>query len=286
MAADMTRVFVYPNANPGPGANPIYLVYIGNNDHANYGKTLDENHRRMFQEVDLASIAWLAIPSNFKIMGDSPVIKRTGAWTPDGTIPHVSALQSSSAGSTLAFQIQTGTGLYIGWRIIDGNGGAASVEIDGRTVGKLLGAAPAGIELKTFNKTTDTIAVNRFGVAPGKHTVKITLASATDPKNIFSFVWAGSYVKSDDYSAPPPPRVLVAGVIRLIGNAFPFASETIDKWVHEVVDETKADGLNVVFVPVRDYVNATSDMLDAQHPNAIGHQHLFEAFQKALKSQP
>lgn len=283
MAADMARTFVYPNANPGLGGNPTYIVYIGNNDHAHYGTVLNEDHRKLFEETDLASVAWLAITSNFKIMGDSAAIKKTGTWIPDGTIPHVAALESTTGGSTLSFPIQTGTGLYIGWRIINGNSGEASVEIDGHAAGKLLGGAPGGIDFQTFNKTTDTIAVNRFRVRRGKHTVKLTVTSATDPKNVFSFVWAGSYVPSTDYSAPPPPRVLVGGVIRLINNAFPYASETVDKWVHEVVDEVHADGLNVVFVPVRDYVNATSDMLDAQHPNAIGHQHLYEAFEKVMK---
>ena len=48
---------------------------------------------------------------------------------------------------------------------------------------------------------------------------------------------------------------------------------------YSAYSDLASDGLNVSFVPVRDYANDTTDMANQLHPNTTGQEHLVKAFE-------
>jgi hypothetical protein len=53
--------------------------------------------------------------------------------------------------------------------------------------------------------------------------------------------------------------------------------------VRSVVTTFAGYGLNVIYVPSRNFVDAVAEMSDAVHPNDTGHRHLRDAFEAAIQ---
>jgi hypothetical protein len=53
--------------------------------------------------------------------------------------------------------------------------------------------------------------------------------------------------------------------------------------VRSVVATFAGYGLNVVYVPSRNFVDAVAEMSDAVHPNDTGHKHLRDAFEASIQ---
>ena len=68
-AADMARLWVYPNATPSLASSQLYTVLIGTNDAYSCGGSdgCIENWRQSLA----ASLAWLAVPAGDKVLGNS-----------------------------------------------------------------------------------------------------------------------------------------------------------------------------------------------------------------------
>jgi hypothetical protein len=273
MVADTSRKVII-NANPQYSRNPTFGVEVGINDSGRYATNAAQ--RAMFQQFDLALLAWLSIPQQNKVFAQDAGVVRTGTWANDNTLRTGLESYSTTNGSALTFPLTTfGGPIYLAYHLIDGNGGRASVAIDGVSVGTLNGYGAAA--LATINGTTDSVAAVRYPVAPGAHTITLTVVSATAAGNKFEFSWAGT---------PPapgltfaPPRVLRAGVHRCQNDCNASLTADFDSMVQQDVSIISGDGLGAFFVPLRAFINATTDMFDTYHPTAGGHRKIADAFE-------
>jgi hypothetical protein len=282
MAADTSRK-VLTNANPQYSRNPTYIVQVGINDSGRY--TTNTAQRAMFQQFDTAILGWLAIPQQTKIFGQDGSIVKTGTWTNDDALRTGLEVSSTTQGSSLTFNLTTyGGPIYLAYHIIDSNGGTASVTIDGTppAASSTLNAFGSSA-LATINGTTDSVAAVRYPVAAGTHTVVMTLTSTTGAGNKFEFSWAGTPPSQGTYFAPP--RVLRGGVHRCQNDCNASFTSDFDKLAQVDVATVAGDGLNVSFVPIRNYINATTDMFDTYHPTAGGHRKLADAYEYVAQPQ-
>ncbi len=181
--------------------------------------------------------------------------------------------------------------------------------------------------VNTLNGATDTIVMARFaGVAAGSHTVVVTITSSTSSANQFGVVWVGtapgvpvsSYYAGGNLgfvggncgvaagspagstlSATCPgngyPQWFQAGVPRegvLSGTECNAASTaTYDGYEQSVLSGLAADGHASYYVPIRQYLNSTTDIWadfsgtcsqPNKHPNSVGHGHIRDAFEQTI----
>ena len=82
---------------------------------------------------------------------------------------------------------------------------------------------------------------------------------------------------------PPPTnsccRLLLGGVLRQQNDNNGVVTAAYNAAAYGVFSDMASDGLNVSFVPVRNYVNDTTDMANQLHPNDTGQTHLVRAFE-------
>ncbi len=77
-ACDTNNNQIFPNENPSATNSPMFIVMAGNNDGFYKGLSYQAN----FKLCQTASIAWLAIPSQYKVMGQNAT--GTTHWSSSG----------------------------------------------------------------------------------------------------------------------------------------------------------------------------------------------------------
>jgi lysophospholipase L1-like esterase len=277
-AAEITRS-IYSKANPESGRNPWFTVMMGTNDVEVYGPNKDQ--QQVFENSLAASVAWLALPRRSKVFAQDAEIHATGKWIGDNELHAGLGLQSSTPNSALAFTLKTsGAPIYFAYRVMDDDKASASVSVDGKQAAVLNAHGTNGARIRTMQGNPDSVALFRYAVAAGTHKIRIEVNTGGEGRNSFSFLWAGT-------PAPPAlaeqPGVLVSGVLRQKWDTKKSLTERYDALVQKVVAEFSGDGLPVHYVPVRQRLDATTDMDDYLHPNDAGHQHLREAFASVMK---
>jgi hypothetical protein len=279
-ACDMGDSEVFPNENPASTTrNMIYTVMIGTNDAEVKGVG---SYESVFNTCEQAEIAWLAIPSQYKVFGQSSGNTTTGTWANDNTYQTGIGIQSTTNGSTLAVPITTTSGpVYIWYRIQDGNAGTFSYNIDGGS--NVSANAFTSPTIATQNGGTRSVALARItGVSAGTHTINFTVTSATGAGNIVSILAVGTTAIAS-YQAP---KVFVGGVLRQQNDNISATTAEYNLDVANNVSLLAGDGLAVYFVNVRNYANSTTDMYDGYHPNNAGHSHLRDAFEAVMQFVP
>jgi hypothetical protein len=279
-ACDMGDLEVFPNENPATTYNALYTMMIGTND-ANV-KGLG-SYEAVFNTCEQAAVAWLAIPSQYKVFGQSASTTETGTWSSDNTYQTGIGIQSTANGSTLAIPITTtGAPVYIWYRIKDGNGGAFTYNIDGgANISVNAFTSPA---IATQNGGTEGVALARIpNVAAGAHTINFTVTSATSVSNFVSILAVGTVPNIVYYQSP---KVFVGGVLRQQNDTDSAATAAYNADVSTNVSLLAGDGLSVYFVNDRNYVNSTTDMANFLHPNNTGHRHLADAFEAVMQFVP
>jgi lysophospholipase L1-like esterase len=279
MAADMARLWVYPNAEPGLAESQLYTVLIGTNDAhfcggaagclANWGASL------------AASLAWLALPATDKVLGSAMAVSQ-GAWSSDMEFGE----STTHNGATLSFEVNqavAGHELHVAYRVFDATarlGGTAVVTVDGIPVTTLSATVATGHPIATQNGGTDTVflAAVPLGVE-GKHKVTITTTSAEG--GFFSVLWAGT--SSGNYA-----QVKGAPTV-LIGQVTPTGNDDLNGVVAQynaalapLVAKLVAEGMNIVVAPTAKAFDPATEMSDLLHPNNAGHAKLAAAFAQAL----
>jgi hypothetical protein len=287
--ADQENV-AYANTNPQYTNNPLTILEIGVNDAnpANAHSYSTANQQANYVSMGLSLLSWLSIPQTNKVFGQQ-CTPTSGTWTADNTTyGNVIDLleQSTVNGSVLTCSITTyGPTLYINYRIIDGDGGTATVTVDGSSIGTINGFGVGGSLISTQNGATFGVAAITAKVAAGAHTVVFTVTSATGGGNVVSIAWLGS---SPTPATPPTqaqimlPVVIHSGVLHQQGGANDTITALFNGFNLTNVQQLSNDGLNVRFADNRDYVNTTSDMFDTLHPNVQGNVHMRDAFRAAM----
>lgn len=277
MAADMAKLWVYPNAEPVVGANQLYTVLIGTND-AHFCGASGGCLANWSQSL-AASLAWLALPEADKVLG-SAMTAVSGAWAPDMQFGEA----TTGGGGVLSFNVQqamAGRMLYVAYRVFDATeraGGSAVVSVDGVPAMTLSAASVQPIA--TQNGTTDTVFLASVPLgAAGQHSVTITTTSAEGAT--FSVLWAGA--SSRNYAAVSGAPTVVVGQVTPTGNA--ELNTIVGEYnaaLAPLVAGLVSDGMHIVVAPTANAFNPVTDMSDLLHPNNVGHAKLAAVFASAL----
>ena len=274
-AADMS-LKVHINAAPVDSGNPLFTTMIGIGDSVHY--LADPDKQQTFQNTLAASLAWLAIPRSQKIFAQDPQVYYSGSWIPDNTVVSGLGLASYTYGDVARLSLTTtGAPIYIAYKILDGNAGTVSVNIDGVDTGTLCSCGANGSSISTINASLGAgIALARYPVAPGSHNIKFTVTSVTSAQNTFFLEWMATPSQSTAC------RVYAGEITRQQNDAHEPLNEQYNAMAQSVIATLKNDGLGLCAVPTRTFLNTTTDMHDTLHPNNSGHSQLRDAFESVI----
>jgi len=258
--------------NPGATNVDVYTEMVGLNDADVKGTGAYEAN---YNNCLTAGLSWLGIPNTHKKFSQSG--STSGAWSIDASWPGGVGLFSTTNGSTLSLTLLTlGRPIYLWYRMQDSNGGSFTYALDGGPATTIMTAPTPTISTQNGG-TTGRGVVRLADVSAGSHTISITVTSATSASNSVSIggIGTGSSPTDKDIS-----YLYVGGVTkqRLDGNGAATARYNSDALA--VVHMLAGDGLKVVFVPVRNFIDGQpSQMFDQLHPNDLGHSLLRDAFE-------
>ncbi len=265
--------------SPSLAARGLYSLLISTNDVDVKGAGAYE---QVFNTCHQATIAWLALPSEYKVLATDPSVKSSGQTHLES---FWNALTTDAANASLMFSITSVVSgpIYVWYRITDGNLGVVSYAVDGKQIGSLThGMTPL---IATQNKASSSLGFLRINsVAAGSHTVTFTQTSIGS--NGFGVVAVGTL--------PPAvtsglPRVLVGTTPKQNSQAAAVCTGD-DAICQAYIQDIKmnvaifaSDGLGVFLFDTRKHeVGTYVDTTDTIHPNALGHQEINQAVLDAI----
>lgn len=281
MAVDAEMNKVYPNINPGLTGNPTFTVMLGINDaqSGNYGSNSDKQQN--YVQAMSSTSAWLAIPRTSKVFGQDAACASSGSWTADNTLLSGLGIASHTNGNTLTCSIvTTGGPVYVNPLQADGNGGTMNVSIDGVSKGTILDYGYNGSAILTQLGATSMVGFYRYPVSAGTHTVVFTVSSATGAGNVATVEWIGTPAAILQSTGPV---LFLAGVTYEQNDANSSNTAAFNILAQGIASTLLGDRLQVTFVPVRNYINSTTDMANLLHPNDTGHLKLLAAFEAYMQ---
>ncbi|SEG48377.1 GDSL-like Lipase/Acylhydrolase family protein [Bryocella elongata] len=276
-AADMSRVWVYPNAVPAAGASQLYTVMIGTNDANSCGGA--SGCMQNWAQALEASLAWLGLPPGDKALASSATT--TGKWTADLGF----GMATSDAAASITFKVNqavAGRRLYVAYRVFDAGQvtpGNAALTIDGVATDTLHTQVATGHAISTLRGTTDTIFLETAPLgAAGVHTVTLTTSAAG---GFFSVLWAGA--STQNYaSVSGAPRVMLAQITQTPVDALNPTVIAYNAMLAQIATSFTGEGLYLTTVPTYGALDLYTDMADGLHPNAQGHAKLAKVFESSL----
>lgn len=280
-SCDVPRLQIFANADaPVMAKRGLYSLLISTNDVDHYGIGAYET---VFNLCHQASIAWLALPSEYKVLATSSMVTTQGPVTFD-TSNNWNALvtDAQDASITFAFDRQTDGPVYVWYRIIDGNPGTFEYSLDGSVIGS--GTTATTPAMLTWAGTRDSLALLRLPmVTAGPHTLTFTQTSAGVAGFAVTAVGLPPGEPQTDF-----PRVLVGTTPRQEpGSTCSHSDDPCSAYIADItanVNLFAGDSLDVEVFDSRKYTTGTGeDMLDALHPNALGHYEVARSMADVLK---
>ena len=277
-ACDVPRgeIFKYADS-PTLASRPTYSLLIGTNDVDHKGTGAYE---AVFLLCHQASISWMGLPLEDKVLATDPRVTTTGGGSLD-TTDHWNSWTTAGPGSSVSFPITTtGQGPIYAWpRIDDNNPGTYNYLLDGVMLGS--GSTQTTPRISTFNHTINSLGFLRIpAVPPGPHVV--TFIQTSPAAKGLSVVGVGAPLAS---SLGRRPTVLLGTVPPQRKGDTGFACGPSDAPCEEYTQDIEADaalfagdGLDVRLFDTHKYLSGTmADMSDALHPNVLGHMELSHA---------
>ena len=220
-----------------------------------------------------AAASSATVPGTSKVFASS-CTQSSGTWAdwttvlpPPGGLP-TGTLVNTSMDATLTCSVTVNNGALYMWFTSHSAFPLTSISIDG--------GAPINNGLGQTVSTRNMIRVT--GLTNGVHSVVITaytqgVGGGPSPNETFIIA----------LGTPPPTnsccRLLLGGVLRQQNDNNGVVTAAYNAAAYGVFSDMASDGLNVSFVPVRNYVNDTTDMANQLHPNDTGQAHLVQAFE-------
>lgn len=282
MACDVPTRQIFPAADaPALASNGLYSLLISTND---VGVKNAGPYEAVFNLCHRASIAWLAVPAEDKVLGTASTVKSSGAVSVE-TANHWNALTTQAAGASLTFPFTRAAAgpVYIWYRIRDGSPGQWTYALDGKALGS--GTTATSPSIATQNGSSDSLALLRLDSIPaGAHTVTFVQTSAgATGVGIVAIGFPPSTTASQT------SLVLVGTMPKQLSEANDICSvnpRACDAYIADITANVKllaSDGLNVELFDSRKYMLGTSlDMRDIVHPNARGHLEIAHSVLDAL----
>jgi hypothetical protein len=270
MACDEDYNEIMANENPSLSTLTYFTNMIGTNDANTKGVGTYEN---IFKTCHQAGLAWLGVPAEYKVFATTGCTT-TGTWSADnsGWVAGL-ALFSNAAAATISCPITTTGGpIYAWYKIADANTGAGTYSLDGGTpVAFTTATLPT---ISTLNGGTQGMSLIRLAnITAGNHTLLFTVTSGN----------SGNGISIGGIGTPPAlaygtqPIIYSTGVIKQQNDANSAATLAYDTDAQADNNLLASDGLKIRNINVRNYVNSTTDMYNAEHPNLTGHQHIAQA---------
>ena len=276
-ACDQVNLKILLYSNPQTTGNPAYTEMIGTND-AN--KNGIGSYEAVYQDCHKAGLAWMAIPAAYKIYAQAATA--TGTWTANNTAWYTGvASYTTQQGATKTFALTTyGGPAYIWYQHIDSDTGTATYSVDGGSAIPFSTATTPAIG-PTYNGGTSGVGILRItGLTSGTHNIVVTKTSSGG-----TLVLAGVGTPSP-YPYRGGPIVYSAGVPRQQNDNIASTTAAYDADAQADAALLASDGLPIHFVNIRNYLNATTDMANTEHPNNTGHGHLRDAFEAIMQFVP
>ena len=281
-ACDVAARQIFPNSvSPTLATRAVYSVLIGVNDVDNQGEGVYE---QVFEECHQATLAWLALPAEDKVLAGSAGFEANGPGKID-TSSGWNDWTTEGQGSSVSFTIvTTKAGPVYAWPLIDDASAATyTYALDGVIAGTA--AVQTTPRMATQNGTMRSLGFLRWPYLPaGSHTVTFTQTSPG--AGGVSVVGIGAPDAAGGAASGGQLPVVLAGTV-------PYQLHTGDNTgcqntdapclaynsdIQVDVEMMAGDGLNVRLFDTRKYLQATSaEMNDATHPNASGQEKLSQA---------
>ena len=275
-ACDVPTRQIFANADsPALASAGLYSLLIGTNDATFRGAGANET---TFNLCDQAAISWLATPLESKLLATAGSVQVSGASHLE-TQDNFNAVTTDALGATITFPFTRSVAapVYLWYRITDNNPYSFTCGFDGGAETTFNNApAPA---IQTYNNTTTSVGVYRFGaVAAGSHSLRCTQRSA------------GTFGMGLIAIGGPPaagtamrPRLLVGLLSPQLNGAHSTDITAYDADIRSNVALFAGDGLDVELFDASKYMTGTTaDLFDLVHPNVLGQQEIFQAFEQVL----
>ena len=299
-----TRVFNY--LTPADTNNPVVTMMIGANDVDYVGNSY---YNTAYKTHLFASAAFAALPSVDQITATDVNTVTAGSWSNDATFSSITGKKSTTNGSTYTVNFWSASGVvYLFYGSYYSSGGNFSVTLNSTPAAdqityqtvmtSQLQKANLANPYLTSIAVTQGVAMARYIVPKDTMmTMQITVTSATGAGNPVTIYGVGMPQKRQ--RGLYAPRVFLAGAIRQPDDTNAVATAYLDAANKSVAQTLQADGLNVNFVDIRQYLNSSTDMANVAvqntpavapgyygHPNDGGHKHIAQGFQDAINAQP
>ena len=270
---------VQKNELPTLAARGLYTLLVSTNDVSFKGAG---SYESIFNLCQQATIAWIAVPVEYKVLATDPTVKVAG---PAHLESFWNALTTDARNASVTFTVKTAASepVYVWYRITDGNKGSFSYAVDGSQVGLLAtGPSPA---ITTIHGTESSLAFLRIpAVSAGSHTVTFTQTSTgSDGLGVVAV------------GTPPPsgtlnlPRLFVGTTPKQNSQSNAVCAGN-DAFCQAYIQDIRSnvavfasDGLGVSLFDTRKYeIGTDADMSDSVHPNSMGHREIALALYEAI----
>ena len=216
-----------------------------------------------------ATLAWLAIPAEYKILAADPSILTTGTWA---LAPDRMTLRNTSPAATARILItSTGQPVYLWYLLAESLPatlpGTFTLAIDGNPTGTLYPTQPA---------LNPAYALLRLPVPAGLHAIEITVQSGT-------IGLLAAATPASPALASIHPTVLVTDLPNQNAATQPDQVAAYSSAIAAAVSLLQSDTLDLRLVPTHAYLTGDpAEFLDATRPGPLGQQHLAQAFLNAV----
>lgn len=266
-------------------ATDMWVWLTGYNDMRYFGT--DATGLETYKRTLTSAVAWISRKaSDCKQTGSDAAWTLTGSWT-QVIINGLTTSYSASSGDSASI-VLNGTAITLSYmsHFGLGDGGTFSVKIDGVTVNASVDTDFGSLSGFAASSTTSVPMALRFGgLAPGNHTLLVTLTSSAVVQLCFACGNAGG-------SNAVTPRVFLAPSLKMISSAYgansPYnkgsdaAVALYGTTVELIVRDAKADNREVYFADVNKYYSVSNGLSgDSVHPNDIGHAQIYNAILNA-----
>ena len=279
-ACDVPTTQIFPNSdNPSAASLPIYTLMIGTNDQDNRGVG---DYLPVFNLCHQATIAWLALPADFKVLATAAGVTTTGTGAIE-TANNWNDWVSTAPGASIAFPITllSPGAIYIWPRIADGDPGAFTYAVDGAIAGTFTTATKPF--MTTASGTNNSLGFLRIpGIAAGRHAVTLTQTSSSGTMRVVAVgsPQAASETLTTVIVSDPPIEELNSTAQC---NSAPAVCSAYVTDIQTTVQIFASDGLNVRFIDTHLYMLGTpAEMNDTLHPNPLGQSELATALETVL----
>jgi hypothetical protein len=278
-ACDIPTSQIFPNSdNPPASGSPLYSLMVGTNDQDDRGA----DYLPVFNLCHQATIAWLALPADLKVLATSSNVTTSGPGAIE-TTDNWNDWVTGTLNASITFPISlTAPGpIYLWPRIVENDAGTFSYAVDGTVLGTF--ATYPGISIRTVNGTSDSMGFIRIpGMAAGKHTVTLTQTSTSGTMRIVAIGAPPSATRTlPTVIVTDPPLEGAGSAAECIVNM--AICNTYAANVQANAQLFAGDGLAVRYIDNHPYMHGTaSEMNDSLHPNALGQSELATALETVV----